>query len=67
MDDLKVQFPDLAKSVQTAMEPVLPIAALAAVLHSAQAACQVAFKELQSAEATVANLEIEANDLLAEL
>ena len=61
---LQQQFPALAKSLQQ-LEP--PTASPAAVLYGAQSACQKAFKELQVAETQAANLEIEVNDMLAEV
>ena len=60
---LQSQFPDLAKHVQV----LAPQPAPAAVLHGAQTNCQIVFKELQMAEQTAKDLEVEAADLVVEL
>ena len=66
MDELREKFPDLAASVQAMGEA--PVSDKpAAVLHSAQSACQVAFKQLQAAEEETAELEVECNELVADL
>ena len=64
LPQLQAQFPALAKSLQNFE---VPTAAPAAVLHGAQSACQVAFKELQHAETDVAQLELDINETLAEV
>lgn len=60
---LQQQFPELARQVQEAA----PSPAPAAVLHSAQAKCQIAFKALNSAEAFASELEAEAAQLVEDL
>jgi hypothetical protein len=66
MPELEKQFPEIAKTVTAFVQPVQP-AAPAAALHGAQSKCQIAFRELQSAESEVSELEVTANELVAEL
>ena len=63
--ELREKFPDLAKSLEEALEP--PPASPAAALHGAQSQCQKAFKTLQSAERIAIDLEKEAADLVTAL
>jgi len=64
LPQLQQHFPDLAKQVQ---DFVAPTQAPAQVLHSAQAACQIAYKELSAAESLAANLEEQAAELVQSL
>ena len=64
LPQLQQHFPDLAKQVQ---DFVAPVQAPAQVLHSAQAACQIAYKELSAAESLAANLEEQAAELVQSL
>jgi hypothetical protein len=64
LPQLQQHFPDLAKQVQ---EFVAPVQAPAQVLHTAQAACQIAYKELSAAESLAANLEEQAAELVQSL
>ena len=66
MEELRDRFPELASSVETALPAAQPEKP-AAVLHGAQSACQVAFKDQQASEAEVASLELGCNELLAVL
>ena len=64
LPQLQQHFPDLAKQVQ---DFVAPVQAPAQVLHSAQAACQIAYKELSAAQSLEANLEEQAAELVQSL
>ena len=63
--ELEKDFPHIAKSVKELINPAPAFPA--AALHGAQAACQIAFRELQSAESHVSEYESEANELVADL
>ena len=65
LPELEAKFPDIAKSVKEFVQP--QPAAPAAALHGAQSACQIAFRDLQTAESQVSEFESEASELVAEL
>ena len=66
LPSLEEKCPEVAKQIKDAL-PTVPAQAPAALLHGAQTACQVAFKELQHAESDASQLELEINDTLAEV
>ena len=65
LPELRQHFPDLAKSLEAALQP--PPMSPAAALHGAQAKAQKAYKTLQSAERIAIDLEKEAADLVTKL
>ena len=65
LPELEQRFPDIAKSVKEYVQPTP--AAPAAALHGAQSACQIAFRDLQTAESNVSELEAEASEMVSEL
>ena len=65
LPELRLKFPELAKSLEEALKPT-PTSP-AAALHGAQSQCQKAFKTLQAAERMAVDLEKEAADLVTAL
>ena len=58
-------FPELAETLQSRLGPAQQ--APAASLHNTQAACQIAFREMQVVENDVSELEVAAADLVSAL